>query len=381
MDIYARLGVKRLINASGTITTLGGSLMPLEVLEAMSEAAASFVDMRELHAAAGRRIAELIGVEAAHVTAGAAAGITIMAAACMAGTDPARIALLPESEGMPRDFVVQKSHRNSFDRGVLVAGGRFVEIEPTAEALRASLGAETAGLLYTQAWSCDGPAIPLPEACDIAHAAGIPVVVDAAAEVPPPANLRRFVDEGADLVVFSGGKAMRGPQTTGVILGGEELVRACALNDCPNSGVGRGMKTGKEEIAGLVRAIELYVARDHRADQSEWERRVALFLETLGKIPGIQASRQVPPGVGQQIPYAAATLDIEDPSAAYRRVVAELLEGTPSISIQFLPAVEAPYRQRRPAQLRVHPHTLEPGEAEIVAEKLELALAGIGLRA
>src|SRR5918992_374947 len=206
MTTYESLGLRPLINADGMKTRWGGSLMPPEVVQAMSRAAGNFVDLPELHRAAGRRIAELIGssaVEDVAIVSGAAA-VTICG-----GEQP--------------------------------GDGRF--------ALKASLA----------------------EICHVAHAQGVPVIVDAAAELPPPENLRKFSERGADLVVFSGGKGLRGPQASGLILGKRALIEACRLNQNPNSSVGRPMKVGKEEICGLLKAVELYVARDHAADLRRWE--------------------------------------------------------------------------------------------------------------
>jgi L-seryl-tRNA(Ser) seleniumtransferase len=376
MDIYGELGVRPIINAAGTLTRMGGSLMSPEVLAAMTSAAARFVDMEELHLAAGRRIAALIGVEAAHVCGSATAGIALMAAACMTGSDPARIAQLPETEGLPHRFIVQKAHRNGFDRALLLAGARFVEIGPNADELATALDETTAGVYYTYAWFCTQEALPLPLVAQIAHAAGRPVIVDVAAEVPPVGNLARYAAEGADLYTFSGGKALCGPQASGLILGRADLVEACRLNDCPNMGIGRAMKTDKESIAGLVKAVELYVRKDHAAEMAEWERRVQLWLDAAGGLRGVRAWRQIPYGTGQLIPHAAVSWDEAVLGITHAEAARRLLEGEPRIAAQLITVERYGFGGMTQTELRFHPHTLAPGEAEIVAGALRRVLGG-----
>jgi L-seryl-tRNA(Ser) seleniumtransferase len=369
MGIYEHLGVVPVINAAGTLTKFGGSLMLPEVIEAMVDASQSFVDLAELHLAAGRRIADVIGVEAAHVCNGAAAGIALMAAACMAGSDLERIKRLPDTAGMRNRFVVQNTNRNSYDEALRLAGGEFLEIEADSGALAQALGERVAAVYLTIAWSNTGKSVPLPEMARIAHQAAIPVIVDAAAEVPPVENLARFVNEGADLVVFSGGKGMRGPQSSGVILGRRDLIEACRLNDNPNRAVGRQMKAGKEEIAGLVRAVELYVAKDHSAEMAQWEERVHYLLDQISRLP-VRAWRQMPFGIGQLVPHLAVTWDEQALGVTLQQVVDGLLQGRPRIALQLVD----PERDRRArpgsGQLRIHPHTLRDGEEVIVARRL-----------
>jgi uncharacterized pyridoxal phosphate-dependent enzyme len=379
MGIYESLGLRTdTINAAGTLTSLGGSLMDAEVLAAMREAAASWMDMKELHEAAGRRIAALAGAEAAHVCACAAAGITLMAAACMTGADAGKASRLPDTTGLRHRFVVQKAHRSPFDRALLLSGGRFVETGPDAAALEAALDGTVAGVFVTSAWFCDGPALPLTETCRMAHGRGVPVLVDAAAEVPPAENLHRFLAAGADLVAFSGGKAVGGPQASGFVLGRPDLVAACAVNDCPNAAVGRGMKAGKEEMAGLVRALELYVARDHGRDRAEWEERVACMTGRLSAVPGVRAVRGMPFGIGQQIPHAAVSWDEARAGLTLAQACRELWSGAPRIAVQLHDRAGGEYNESAGPQIRVHPHTLRPGEDRIVADRLAALLSRRG---
>ncbi|MHB1317052.1 MAG: aminotransferase class V-fold PLP-dependent enzyme [Anaerolineae bacterium] len=374
MTIYDEIGVRPLINAGGTLTRLGGSLMLPAVVDAMASAAQHFVDMDELHIAAGRRLAQLVGVEAAHVCGSATAGIALMTAACMTGTDPARIAQLPDSPGHTNRFLVQRAHRNPFDRALLLTGGRLIEVDADAGALAAAIDEHTAGVYYTFAWFCTQEALSLPQVAAIAHAAGVPVIVDAAAEVPPASNLNRYTAEGADLVVFSGGKGLRGPQASGLILGRSDLVEACRLNDCPNMGIGRAMKVDKESVAGLVKAVELYVSADHAAEMAAWERRVQVMLEAFGGLEGVRAWRQMPYGTGQLVPHAAVSWDEDALKLTHAEAARRLLDGDPRIAVQLITVEHYGFGGMTQTELRLHPHTLEPGQAEIVAAALKRML-------
>lgn len=371
MDIYAEIGVEPVINASGPVTKLDGSLMPPEVVEAMASASRSFVDLDELHLAAGKRIAAMIGVEAAHVCSGAAAGIALMAAACMAGSDKEKIAQLPDTQGMRDTFIAQRAHRNSFDQAIRVAGGRIVTVEADAGALAAAIDDNTAALYYTVGAFTRGESLPLPEAAAIAHEAGVPLIVDAAAQVPPVEHFTRYLKEGSDLVTFSGGKAVRGPQPTGLILGRADLIEACRLNDNPNMAIGRPMKAGKEEIAGLVKAVELYLAKDHAREMQLWEERIRTIAGTFAGEPRVSVSRRVPYGIAQQGPTAAISWDEEKLGITLGEVARRLKEGKPRIVVRLM-APEADY----PAEIRVYPDSLQEGEAEIIAQRLRQILVG-----
>ncbi len=375
MDVYRDLGVEPIVNAAGTLTALGGSLMRPEVTDAMAAASRAFVDMDELHQAAGRRIAELIGVEAAHVCAGSAAAISLMAAACMAGCDPERIARLPDTRSMKRRFVVQRAHRSPFDQALRLAGGEFVEVEAEGAQLAQALSGDVAAVFVTSAWFCAGPALPLPQVAELAGRAEVPVIVDAAAEVPPAENLTRFLRAGADLVAFSGGKAIRGPQSSGLILGRADLVEACRLNDNPHMAIGRPMKVGKEEIVGLVKAVELYVGQDHAAQMLVWEGRVAYILHALAGLGGVRAWRQLPRGIGQQIPHAAVSWDEQALGLTHREAARQLLAGRPRIAVLVARPGDVEDAGVSTPELRIQPHTLREGEEVVVARRLREVLA------
>jgi uncharacterized pyridoxal phosphate-dependent enzyme len=371
VDIYTKLGVRPVINASGPVTILGGSLMPPEVVEAMAQAARSFVHLDELHLASGKYVAGLLGVEAAHVCSGAAGGIAVMAAACMAGTDEAKIRQLPDTTGMPYRFPYIRAHRNPFDQAVREAGGTLVPVDPDPEALRQALDERTAAVYYTAGRFEHGESLPLRQVAEIAHGVGVPLMVDGAAQVPPLENFRRFLEEGADLVTFSGGKAIRGPQSSGLILGRADLVEACRLNDNPHQSIGRPMKASKEDIAGLVRAIELYLERDHEAEWEVWESRVAQVIQAVSDLPHVRAERRVPYGIGQQVPTAAISWDEKALGLSYEELVRQLLEGEPRIAVRTRSrSADRVYDAYYEAEIRIYPDNLQPGETEVVARRL-----------
>ncbi len=375
MNIYQELGVEPLINASGSMTTLGGSIMYPQIMEAMVAASRHFVDIYKLHQAAGRRIAELVGVEAAHVCACASAGITLMAAACMAGTDQAKISRLPDTSGMKNRFIVHQAHRNPFDHAIHIAGGEFVEIPAAVSELERGLDDEVAAVYYTFAWFCAGEALPLSEVAQMAHRVGVPVIVDAAGQVPPVENLSRFIEEGADLVVFSGGKSIRGPQSSGVILGRKDLIEACVMNDSPNvKSIGRGMKAAKEEIVGLVKAIELYLQKNHSAEAVMWEQRVSYIKGILAKVEGIRVERALPVGIGYLLPYVSVSWDEKELGVTHRLVAQKLREGEPRIVVRLVDS-QTPGVER--SEIWIHVHTLQEGEEVVVARRVKEILSAL----
>jgi L-seryl-tRNA(Ser) seleniumtransferase len=249
--VYQKLGVTPIIHAAGTTTRYGGSLMRPETIEAIREAAQAFVNLDELNDAAGAAIARMLGAEAALVTGGAAAGLVLQAAACMTGDDPARIARLPDAAGMRNEFIIQRMHRFTYDQTFRVAGGVLVDIglgrRTLAYELEDAITDKTAAVVYLYSPFTSPPGVlPFETMCDIAHAHGLPIIVDAASMLPPRANLYRHLRLGADLVNFSGGKGIRGPQSTGILVGRQDLIRAAALNNSPNAGFqGRDCWPGK----------------------------------------------------------------------------------------------------------------------------------------
>jgi L-seryl-tRNA(Ser) seleniumtransferase len=375
MDPYHALGLRTVINADGMKTRLGGSLMPPEVLEATRQAGGSYVDLMGLHRAAGRRIAELIdspAIEDAAVVCGAAAGLAVATAAVVAGTDSARIRALPHLDwpGAKTEVVIHKTHVTGYAQGFRNAGPRLVEIGgpegATPGEFAGAITDRTAAVAFCGGELPGNARFPtrtsLAELVSIAHARGVPVIVDAAAELPPPDNLRRFSELGADLVVFSGGKGLRGPQASGLVLGSHALVEACRVNQNPHASVGRPMMVGKEEIMGLLKAVELYVARDHAADLRYWETGAQTVLDALHRLGDVEGVR-IERFLYRTIPQVRVMVDAERAGWSAADLAARLRDGQPGIVAGVTKDA-----------VTTNPHNLEPGEAEQVAARLTVLL-------
>ena len=374
MGVYQKLGVKTKINAVGNGTAIGGSIMAPEVIAAMQEASQNFIDLNELLAKAGQYIADVVGVEACYITSGAAGGVLISTAACMTGKDWAKVHQLPDTQGMKNEVIMQVMQRNYYELMVREAGAKLVEIglanTTNSWHLEAALNEQTAAIIHFVAYSPPQD-LPLEEVIKIAHKRDVPVVVDAAAEFPSFSILREYIDMGADLVIFSGGKGIRGPQSSGLILGRKDLIEACAMNGSPYHGVGRPCKVGKEEIIGLVTAIELFSDPEYERKELEgWHLRTGYIVETLSDLSHVTvesgfpkdfAGVQVNPGI---VPVAVVTWDNQAIPVTKEKVASALLEGDPGISV-------ATSRDG----IVIAPHTLLPGEERIVAERVGAVLA------
>ncbi|HZP83103.1 MAG TPA: aminotransferase class V-fold PLP-dependent enzyme [Chthonomonadaceae bacterium] len=372
MGLYAELGVRPVINACATLTRLGGSLMPPEVLEAMAEAARHFVDLQELQRRVGEEIAALTRNEAAYVSSGAAAGLTLATAACIAGTDLAAIRQLPDLTGLKDEVIIHRAHRNGYDHAVRQVGVKVVEIGSDAgterEELERAFSEQTAAVFWFQGAMTGKSDLPLPVVIEMAKARGVPVVVDAAAQLPPVENLWRFTQMGADLAVFSGGKDLRGPQSSGLILGRRDLIAACAINGNPNHSIGRPMKVGKEEMVGLLAAVRRYVNLDHAARAQNCEQIVADWNAALNRLPGVSACRDFPNEAGQPLPRSLVTIHADAAGVNRETVMKRLESGDPAIMVSAGGA----------DSLLLNPMTLEPGEEKIVLERLIEALTNPG---
>ena len=268
-DIYRRIGVRTVINGSGAATLVGGSLMRPETAAAMVEASQAFIVLEELNAKVGEKIAAITGAEAGLVTSGSWAAMALAAAACITGTDPEKIAKLPNTEGMANEVVLHRSHRLHYDQAYRAAGGKIVEVGlPYATApweLERAITARTVAVAFHDSPNTGPGVLPFATVVEIAHAKGVPVIVDAASTLPPIDHLRRWIRWGADLVIYSGGKGIRGPQDSGMLAGRADLIAAAALNGPPHAAVGRGMKVSKEAMAGLWVAIDQFLETDHEA--------------------------------------------------------------------------------------------------------------------
>lgn len=361
-DFYKELGVRPFINAAGTYTTLTASLMPREVVEAYDYASRQFVHLIELHDAVAQRIASLIGCEAAMVTAGAASALTLGTAACMTGTNQEFIRRLPDTTGMKTEVIIQKRHRYGYDHAVRNCGIKFIEVE-TKEELEGAVNERTAMMLFFNAADPNGQ-IKAAEFAQLGKKHNIPTFNDAAADVPPVENLSKYLKMGFDLVTFSGGKGIRGPQSAGLLLGRKDLIEAARLNSSPYSdSIGRGMKVNKEELLGMMVAVEIYIKKDHAAEWREWEKRVKLIADTVSAIPSVKTERYVP-----EIANAVPTLRISWDQSAVKISPAELVkrlrEGDPSI--ELVPGARE--------NISVNVWMLQPGEAQVVARRLREVL-------
>lgn len=369
MSIYAELGLPTLINANATLTRLGGSVMPPEVADAMVSASRHYVDLPAMQRKVGERIAELTRNEAAYVSSGAAAGLVLSAAACVTGTNPAAVYQLPNLDGLKNEVIVHKSHRNGYDHAVRQVGVTLREIGyagSTAEwELEAAINENTAAIFWFQGAMSGRGDLPLQRVIDIANQHNIPVVVDGAAQLPPISNLWRYTEMGAALAVFSGGKDLRGPQATGLVLGRADLIEAVRMNGNPNHSIGRPMKVGKEELAGSLKAVELYVQGDDEARRHRDEETVASWLARWNEIPGVEAVRSFPNEAGQPLPRAILTIDEDASGISRNEIVTELLNGDPAIEVGA----------RGTNGIAVNPWLLSDDERQIVGERVTAVLS------
>ena len=292
-NIYTRLlGVKPHLPGHDHSTSVGGSRMPAEVIRAMTEANEYFVDMHLLTKAAGRRVAEVTGAEAGLVTSGAFSAMILGSAACLTGDNPYRIKALPHPTWPRHECLTQTAHRFGYDRAYRAAGMTIVDKE-TREEVAAAISDNTAmlGVLASVERREDRPAdLMMPEEfVALGKKHGVPVVIDAASELPPEGNLQRYIDMGADLVIISGGKGIRGPQSTGILAGRGDLIEAARLNAAPHGNIGRGMKVGKEEIIGFIVALNRYMELDHELVKDQWNQRSAALAGHLKGVPGLTA--------------------------------------------------------------------------------------------
>jgi L-seryl-tRNA(Ser) seleniumtransferase len=357
-DYFRELGVRTFINAAGTYTVLTASLMPPEVKEAWEYASRKYCSLIELHDAVGRRIAELIGCEAAMVTAGAASALTLGTAACITGTNPDFIRRLPDTTGMKNEVIIQKSHRFGYDHAVRNCGVRLIEVE-TVEELERAINERTAMMLFLNANEPVGK-IKAAEFAQLGRKHNIPTFNDCAADVPPVENLSKYRKMGYDLVTFSGVKGLRGPQSAGLLLGRKDLIEAARLNASPYADtIGRGMKVNKEEILAMMVAVESYLKRDHAADWREWERRVKLIADYVSSVPGVTTEVWVPE-IANHVPHLRIRWDPQRVKISVPEVVKRLREGEPSIEV--VPGSRD--------QLVVGVWMMEPGEDRIVGRRI-----------
>lgn len=393
-DVYAWLGVKKRINGAGLVTRLGGSLMSEDVLAAMREAASHYVDISELQTKASAIIAKHTGAEAGVVTSGAAAGLTMATAACLTGHDVAKMERLPDTSGMPNEVIMYRSHRNAYDHAIRAAGARIVEIglndrgagagvrELEPWEIEAAITPNTVAIAYTVTPTGQPP---LRQVTEVAARHKLPVIVDAAAQLPPKENLRAFIDAGASLVAFSGGKAIRGPQGTGILCGRRDLVSAALIQQLdmdvapetwnppagvlspellkryPHHGIGRGFKVDKESIVGLLVALERFAASDLDSEIEE-KKRMLEFID--GRLKGAARARTEPAQAKGKGSYPA--LEIVFDESALKMTAYELSKRLH----QGSPPIHLSERRAHEGVLVVDSSGLRPGDEKTISDAL-----------
>jgi L-seryl-tRNA(Ser) seleniumtransferase len=359
-NVYDELGVTTVINGQGTMTVLGGSLMRPEVEAVMALAGRHFVSIPELEVAAGKRIAEMLKLPdgySALVTSGAAAAMQSGLAGILTGDNPQFIQQLPDLTGMKSEVIIQKSHRNPFDHQLRSTGAKLVEIE-TQEELRKAVNLKTAMMHFSNFANAAGE-IKVNEWVKLAKEYNIPSFIDAAADTPPVSHLWDYTTMGYDLAAFSGGKAMRGPQCAGLLIGRKDLVAYALLNNSPHEDtLGRSQKVGKEEIVGMVKALESYLKEDHEALDKEWRRRLDTISSAVKRVAGVNTAFSMP-DIANHVPHMEITWDPRRISLTPQEASKQLRSGKPSIVLG-----------RNENALSMNSFMLQPGEEKTIAEHL-----------
>jgi len=364
-NVYEELGVTTVINGQGTMTMLGGSLMRPEVESVMALAGRHFVNVPDLEVAAGKRITEMLKLPPdyyALVTCGAAAAILSGLAGVLTRDNPQFIRQLPDLTGMKSEVIIQKSHRNPFDHQLRATGIRLVEVVDRDDLLKA-INEKTAMMHFSNFANASGQ-IKVDEWVKLGKEHGIPTFIDAAADVPPVSHLWDYAYMGYDLIAFSGGKALRGPQCAGLLLGRKDLVSYALLNNSPHKDtLGRSQKVGKEEIIGMVKALESYLQEDHAALNQEWQHRLEFISAQISKIPGVTTTFFVP-DIANHVPHMEIQWDNRI-SATPRDIASALRKGKPAI---ILSAGE------EGKGLSLNSFMLQPNEDQIIADAVVAAL-------
>jgi L-seryl-tRNA(Ser) seleniumtransferase len=363
--VYEAIGIKPVINAAGTFTALGGSVMPPEVVAAWVEASKHFVDLVQLQDRVGERIAKLLGAEAALVTTGAAGALLLGTAAAVTRGDRKAIARLPDTKGLRSEVLMQKTHHSCYDNQLTDVGVKLIDVETPADVDRAVSG-RTALLFFMNLSDADGK-IKRDEWVALARKHNVPTLLDAAADVPPVGRIAEYLKLGFDLVAVSGGKAIRGPNNTGLLLGRKDLIDAAKLNANPHCGtIGRMMKVGKEDMVALLAAVERFVKLDHAAEWKEFERRLGVIEAAVKDVPTVRCERIVPP-VANHVPHTQMTWDETRVKVTREAVTRALADGDP------------PIRTGRVAGtgdkgLLISVLALQEGEERVVADRLAAIL-------
>jgi uncharacterized pyridoxal phosphate-dependent enzyme len=359
-DYFRELGVRPFINGAGTYTAMTASLMAPEVMDAIAYASKQFVMLDELHDRVGERIATLLKSEAAMVTAGASSALTLGTAGVLTGTDRARIGALPNLAEMKSEVIIQKLHRFGYDHAVRACGVKLVEVE-TVDALERAVNPQTAMMLFFNGNNNLGP-IKDEEFARLGKKHGIPTMNDCAADVPPVENFWKYTAMGFDLVAFSGGKGIRGPQSAGLLLGRKDLIAAARLNAPPNAAIGRGMKVNKEEMLGMMVGLEAFLKREADGEGKVFAQRAEVIRKSASAVAGVTAEVFVPE-IANHVPHVRITWGAGGPAMKAADVVTALRAGEPSIVIR-----------NEDEALVVGVWMMRPGEEQIVAKRLRQVL-------
>jgi uncharacterized pyridoxal phosphate-dependent enzyme len=368
-DIYQSIGVRPLINARGTFTIISGSVMLPEVRAAIDAAAKHYVHLDELADAVGARLAKVTGAEWGLVSSGCAAALTHATAACVAGGNPDLHVRIPDLRGFPKDEVIIPKHsRNVYDAALRAVGVRVIEVTTAAE-LEAAMGPRTALIYILAGPNADKSALSLQAIAPLAKAKNVPILVDAAAEILTIPNVH--LQSGADLVGYSGGKCLRGPQTAGLLLGRKDLVRAAWMHSAPHHGFARGKKVGKEEAIGMLMAVEMWVRRDHEAEWARWTSWLDHIARRVTAIDGVTTSIVQPEGLSNKTPSLNVIWEQQRFGIDGERVARLLLDTDPRI------ALHVARRRLEPSQtgVTITPYMMAAGEERIVADRIHAVLS------
>jgi D-glucosaminate-6-phosphate ammonia-lyase len=367
-SIYERIGVRPLINCKGTFTIITGSLTLPEVKKAMDEASRHFVNLDELMAAVGQRLAELTGAEGGVVTAGCASAMTAATCACIAGASPEKLQRLPNLDGLKDEVIIPKWSRNVYDHAIRMVGVRIVTAK-SMEDLKQAFGPRTA-MVYILAGPEDTGPFGLEPIAKLSRERGVPVFVDAAAEnLTPEVHLGR----GADLVAYSGGKALRGPQCAGLLLGRDDLCQAAWLNSAPHHAFGRSMKVGKEEIMGMLAAVEAWYQRDHEAEWKTWDGYLSQIARKVEQVSGVSTEIILPDSLSNSTPSLKVNWDGSRLGVSGSEIYQALLDGTPRIQTHSFTGTRR--EGLRESSVKLAAWMMQPGDAEIVAARFHELLS------
>ncbi len=368
---YRTLGVRPLINARGTVTIVGASRVLPEVKAAMDAATRDYVQIDELMERVGARLAELTGTPSGIVTSGASAALTVAAAGCITGGDPDRMVQLPDLRGLRDEAIVPRYSRTAYDHAVKAVGLRVIEVDSRAD-LEAALGPRTALVMVLAGNRSEQGPLSLREIASLAAPHRVPVLVDAAAdelEVPNP-----YLAQGADLVVYSGGKCLRGPQCAGLLLGRRDLVQAAWINSAPHHGFGRGFKVGREEIMGMLAAVEAWFTRDHGAEQRTWTAWLEHIAGRIADVPGVRTRIDPPRGRSNHTPSLRVEWDTAVIPLTGDEVETLLWDGDPRVAVSGAGSF-LPFPPNTAPDVTVVPYQLQAGEERIVADRLRAVLS------